>query len=223
VTVAPAAGEGIPLLVRLAGSRVVAVGGGRVAASKVLTFTELGADLVVVAPTVVPDLRAAAHDGRLVWHGRAYEPGDLAGAVLAVAGTDDPAVNARVAADAAARNTLCVRLDDGDAGTAAFMGTVRRGPLLLGVSTQGAAPALARRMRADLADRYGPEWGELATLLGELRRDPDVVRALRALPVQERTRRWRAVLDTDILAEIREGRSSHAKELALSCLSSSSV
>jgi precorrin-2 dehydrogenase/sirohydrochlorin ferrochelatase len=162
------------------------VGAGPVAAAKALPLLDEGADLTVVAPDAVD---AIAGERRLTWHRRPYAAGDLDGAVLVLAATGVPGVDDEVAKDAAGLGTLCVRVDGG--GTAAFASVVRRGPLLLAVSTSGQAPALARRVRQRLEDEFGPEWGEVAALLGELRGS---VR-LDGLPQAERRRRWRAAVD----------------------------
>lgn len=207
-----------PLFVRLAGARVLGVGAGPVAAAKLLPLVGEGAEVVVVAPDAVDEVAAAAAAGRLTWHRRGWEPADLDGALLVVAGTGDPLVNEAVAKEAAARATLCVRVDRDGAGSADFAGVVRRGPLTLAVSTAGRAPVLARRLRAELEAAYGPEWGDAVTLYGELR---DEV-ALADLPPDERRRRWRAIPVTDILALLRSGRYSDAKRAAAACLSSSS-
>ncbi len=206
----------LPLSVRLDGLAVVGVGAGEVGWSKYASVLHAGAVLTVVAEEACADVREAADDGRLVWWRRAYATGDIEGAVLAIAATADDAVNDRVAADAAAAATLCLRIDGG--GTAALMSVVRRGPLAITVSTGGAAPALARRIRSELGERYGPEHGELAALLGDLRADPAVRDELGRLPASQRAARWRAVLDTDILRILRTGHPDLAKEAALACL-----
>ena len=178
-----------PLTVDLRGQRVVCVGAGPVAASKALPLLDEGADLVVVEPQAVYEIRAAA----CVWRRRPYESGDLDGALLAIAATGVGEVDDRVANDAAAAATLCVRVDG--RGTAAFPAVVRRGPLLLAVSTSGRAPALARRVRERLQAEYGPEWGEAAEALGELRADPEIRDALARLDPAERRRRWHQAVD----------------------------
>jgi len=233
--VPPAVPSGVPLLVSLAGQRVVCVGAGPVATAKAAPLLAAGADLIVVSPTASAELAAAAAAGRCRWLTRAYATGDLAGALLVVAGTDSAEVNARVAADAAALPALCVRVDaaagrglggsGGDAavaGTAAFLATVRRGPLLLAVSTSGQAPTLSRWIRADLEATYDDAWGDCAALLGELRRDPGVRAALAALPPAERRARWRSVPVRAIVNLLRNGSFSDAKDVAAACLSSSS-
>ncbi|HWB71625.1 MAG TPA: NAD(P)-dependent oxidoreductase [Egibacteraceae bacterium] len=213
-----AAATGVPLVAYLQGARVVAVGAGPVAAAKALPLLEAAADLVVVAPEAVDEVAAAAAAGRLVWHRRRYRTGDLDGAALAIAATADPATNTAVATDAAAAGTLCVRADGG--GSAAFAAAVRRGALTIAVSTGGHAPALASRLRAELERTYGPEYGQLVALLGELRRSPEIRRRLGALPAGRRRAAWRAVLDADILNLLRTGHAQTAREVATECLSS---
>lgn len=221
-----------PLIVGLdvAGRPAVVIGGGAVATRKVERLLGGGAAVSVIAPSVDEPIRAAAADGRLAWRDRGYADGDLAGAMLVVAATDDAATNAAVAADADACGIWCVRADRGGAseaqparpGSAAFTATVQRGPLQLAVSTGGAGPALAAHLVAELDAAYGPEWGELAALLGELRADPRVAAALAGCDQAERARRWRSVLAADTLTYLRTGDRPRAREVALSCLSSPS-
>jgi precorrin-2 dehydrogenase/sirohydrochlorin ferrochelatase len=212
----------VPLFLRLAGARVVCVGAGAVAGAKVLPLVDAGADVVVVAPAATQAVADAAAAGLLTWHARGWAEADLDGAYLVVAGTADAGMNAAVAAAAAARSTLCVRVDREGDGTADFAAVVRRGDLTLAVSTGGRAPALARRLRGDLQERYGPEWADAVALYGELREDARIRQALAALSSEERRRRWRSLPLTDILRMLRTGRYSEAKRAASSCLSSSS-
>jgi precorrin-2 dehydrogenase/sirohydrochlorin ferrochelatase len=214
--------SGVPLLVYPGRVRVVCVGGGRVAAGKLAGLMECGADIRVVAPEAVPVLRRAADTGRIMWIPRRYRRDDLGDAHLAIAATSDADVNADVAADADAGGRMCVRVDDARGGSAAFMGAVRRGPLVLGVSTSGAAPGLTRLLRRELEQRYGPEHGGLAALWGDLRTDGRVVDALGTLDDDTRRARWRAIYRSDILGLIRAGKLAEAKEAALACLLSSS-
>jgi precorrin-2 dehydrogenase/sirohydrochlorin ferrochelatase len=216
-----AAPAGVPLLILGAGLRVCCVGGGPVAERKLAGLLDAGASVVVVAPEATDGLVRAATEGRVTWQRRAYAPGDLGDAHLVIAGTGDAAVNATVAADADAAGRLCVRVDDGIAGTAAMMGAVHRPPLVLGVATTVGAPALSRQLRRELAQRYGPEHGRLALLVAELRADERVVAALTGLDAGQRRARWRAAMGPDILAFIRAGQFDQAKEAAYACLLSS--
>lgn len=219
--------SGLPVLLDVAGREVLVVGGGPVATAKSAALLDAGARVVVVAPDATAALAGDAAGGRLTWVRRRWQPDDLDAAWLAVAATSDPQTNAGVVEAASERRCFCVRADDGASGTASLVATVRRGPLLLAVSTSGAAPALARRLRAELERRYGPEWGELAALLGDLRRDPQVRAALAGVDPEERRRRWRALVPPDtvgtrLLEALQLGRSSEAREVAVACLCSSS-
>nr|MBA2528628.1 hypothetical protein [Euzebyales bacterium] len=93
----------------------------------------------------------------------------------------------------------------------------------IAVSTGGQAPSLARSLRADLAATYGEEYGELAALLGQVRRDPAVCAHLDSLDDAGRRAAWRSIPLTDILRMVRTGSPQSAKEVATACLSSSSA
>jgi siroheme synthase-like protein len=208
-----------PLLVRLAGRRVVGVGGGDVAARKLVPLArDHGAEVVVIAPAVAEDLAAVA-----TCHRREYAGGhDLAGAMLVVAATASPAVNERVERDAERAGVWCVRVDRAGEGSAAFPATVRRGPLTLAVGTDGTAPVLARWLRTELDAAYGPEYGDLAALLGALRRDPQIQAHLQQYSDAQRRSLWRSIPLPDILDLLRSGSIDTAKEVAAACLFSRS-
>jgi siroheme synthase (precorrin-2 oxidase/ferrochelatase) len=87
------------------------------------------------------------------------------------------------------------------------------------VATDGGAPVLARHLRAELEATYGPEYGALAELLGDLRRDPSIRSRMGEMTPEQRNRAWRSIPLTDILAALRSGAPHIAKELAAACLS----
>lgn len=133
------------------GRLVAVVGGGAVGARKARTLLAAGAHLRLVSPKAVAPLRRAAREGRVEWRRRAFRSADLAGAVLAFAATDDPRTNRRVAAEAR-RRKIPVNVADSSAPSDFHVpATQRRGPIVVGVSTGGADPALA----AALARRAG--------------------------------------------------------------------
>jgi uroporphyrin-III C-methyltransferase / precorrin-2 dehydrogenase / sirohydrochlorin ferrochelatase len=123
----------LPVGLRLADRRVVVVGGGPVALRRVVTLLDARADVHLVSPEVVPTLHDLADRGRLVWHRRAWAPGDLADAWLAVACTDDPAVNAAVVREATDARVWCSRADDAAGATAWFPAVGRTGPATVAV------------------------------------------------------------------------------------------
>jgi uroporphyrin-III C-methyltransferase/precorrin-2 dehydrogenase/sirohydrochlorin ferrochelatase len=122
---------------RLAGRRVVVVGGGAVAARRVRTLLGSGADVVVVAPQVADPLRELADAGRLAWLARDYRPGDLDGAWYAIAATDVSEVNVEVVSEAEERRVFCVRADLSGEGSAVTPATGSAAGLQVGVVTTG--------------------------------------------------------------------------------------
>lgn len=156
-----------PVNLLLAGRSVLVVGGGRVAAQKVAGLRPAGARITVVAPRIDPVLAA---DSDLICHHRPYAPGEVAGYRLAIACTDDPAVNAAVAADGEAANVWVNSADD-PANCHFFLpAVVRRPPIQLAVSTGGTSPALAAWLRRRLeAEIDAGRLTELAALLAESR------------------------------------------------------
>jgi uroporphyrin-III C-methyltransferase/precorrin-2 dehydrogenase/sirohydrochlorin ferrochelatase len=144
----------LPIFLKLVGRRVLVVGGGPVAATKVRGFKGTGAEILVVAPGIGEDLRALMRDQagagltvQLVE--REFQPADLDGAWLAIAAAP-PDVNRQVGAAAAERRIFVVAADDPSAASAYGGGVVRRGGVTVAISTDGEAPALAGLLREAL-------------------------------------------------------------------------
>jgi precorrin-2 dehydrogenase/sirohydrochlorin ferrochelatase len=114
-------------------------------------------------------LETLAEAGRIIFIDRPYRRGDLAGAFLVIAATDDPAANQAVWREAERRGCLVNVVDDPAHSNFILPAVVRRGDVSVAISTGGASPALARRLRERLETLVGPEYGELADLLAELR------------------------------------------------------
>jgi uroporphyrin-III C-methyltransferase/precorrin-2 dehydrogenase/sirohydrochlorin ferrochelatase len=136
---------------RLAGRRVVVVGGGTVAARRVAGLLEAGAAVNLVSPLTTPALDALAAAGRVVWHRRAYQAGDLADAWYAVAATDDPAVNAAVCAEAQEARIFCSRADDAASSSAWTPAVGRHAGVAVAVMSpgvmRGGDPRRSQRVR----------------------------------------------------------------------------
>jgi len=132
----------------------VVVGGGKVATRKVGKLLQAGAGVVVISPEVRPEL--AEIDVEI--QSRPYECGDLEGANLAFAATGSREVNAAVAREAKERGVPINVADRPSEGDFAVPSTLRRGNLQVAVSTGGASPTLARRIRSELEEAFGPEW-----------------------------------------------------------------
>ncbi|HVL82198.1 MAG TPA: bifunctional precorrin-2 dehydrogenase/sirohydrochlorin ferrochelatase [Actinomycetota bacterium] len=154
---------------RLTGRRCVVVGGGPVALEKVEGLLACGADVTLVSPEAVADLAGLAEEGSIVWTRRGYLPQDLDGAFVVVAATDDTDLNVAVSQDADARGTLCNVADVPPLCSFILPAVVRNGPVAIAVSTSGASPALAQRMRDEIAAAFGEPYARLAEILNEVR------------------------------------------------------
>jgi siroheme synthase-like protein len=149
----------------LSGRSCLVVGGGPIALEKVGGLLAAGARVTVVAPEIVPELRAL--DVELVE--REYRPADLARRFLVVAATADPAVDRGVFEDAEERSVLCNAVDTPELCSLILPAVHRDGPIALAVSTGGASPALAKRIRDELAAALRPEYPQIARQLRALR------------------------------------------------------
>jgi uroporphyrin-III C-methyltransferase/precorrin-2 dehydrogenase/sirohydrochlorin ferrochelatase len=149
-----------PLSLRLAGRRVLVVGGGSVALRRVAGLRAADAEVVVVSPRLTPALADMAARGLITAHQRAYQPGDLDGAWLVLACTNQPQVNEAVAADAERQHLWCARADDAAASAAWVPAVGRTGPVTVAVNA-GRDPRRAAELRDRLVDTVDAE-GRLA-------------------------------------------------------------
>ena len=160
-----------PILMDLEGKRVLVVGGGGVAERKVRTLLEFGARVDVVSLDLSPALRGLSEEGRVQWAGREFEPSHLKGATLVIAATDDAEANRRVSAACRKQGIPVNAVDQPADCTFIVPAVVRRGDLLLAVSTSGRSPALARSVREELETRFGPEYADFLALMGSVREE----------------------------------------------------
>jgi precorrin-2 dehydrogenase/sirohydrochlorin ferrochelatase len=196
-----------PVLLVLRHRLCIVVGGGAVAARKIGPLLECEARVRAVAPDFSPSVAALGAANRVELVARPYQPGDLAGATLAIAATDDPDINHAVWQEAEERGVLVNVVDDPEHCTFTVPATVRRGPLLLTASTGGASPSLAREIRERLEREYGPEWGTFAAWLGEIR---ERVKSSFSEP-DRRAQVWMALVQSDALELLRAGDEAGAR------------
>jgi precorrin-2 dehydrogenase/sirohydrochlorin ferrochelatase len=154
---------------RLTGRRCLVVGGGEIGLEKVEGLLACDGRVVLVAPDAVPELAALAAEGSIEWLRREYRPGDLEGTFIAIAATDDTDVNIRVYEDAERRAMLVNVVDVPPLCNFILPAIVRTGPLAIAISTAGASPALAKRIKHEIAQQYGEPFAQLAVLLNEAR------------------------------------------------------
>ena len=154
---------------RLTGRRCVVIGGGDVGLEKVEGLLACDANVRLIAPEAHPELVQLALEGSIRWEQRSYQPGDLDGALIAIAATSDADTNIRVFEDAEQRAMLVNVVDVPPLCNFILPAIVRNGPLAIAISTAGASPALAKRMKREIGELFGEPYAVLALLLNEAR------------------------------------------------------
>jgi siroheme synthase-like protein len=154
---------------RLKGRRCVVVGGGEVGLEKVEGLLACDGEVTLVAPEAHPELVALSLEGSIRWERRSYEASHLDGCLLAIAATNDTSVNISVFEDAEARAMLVNVVDVPPLCNFILPAIVRTGPLAVAISTAGASPALAKRMKREIGELFGEPYAVLAILLNDAR------------------------------------------------------
>ena len=154
---------------RLTGRRCVVVGGGEIGLEKVEGLLACNGRVVLVAPEATDELQRLAREGSIEWERRKYEPADIEATFIVIAATDDTDVNIRIYNDAERRAMLVNVVDVPPLCNFILPAIVRTGPLAIAISTAGASPALAKRIKREISDAYGPEHARLAELLNDAR------------------------------------------------------
>ena len=154
---------------KLKGRRCLVVGGGEIGLEKVEGLLACDGDVTLVAPDAVPELEALAREGSIRWERRAYAPTDLEGAFMVIASTDYTDVNIGIYYDAEKRAMLVNVVDVPPLCNFILPAIVRTGPLAIAISTAGASPALAKRMKAEVSELFGEEYATLAVMLNDVR------------------------------------------------------
>lgn len=204
----------LPIMLKVKGKRCVVVGGGEVAAQKVKQLLDCEASVIVVSPELCPELKELAKQGRIQWLKIQYEPTVLDGAFLVFSCTDDNQVNKRVSNDCGARNIFCNVVDVPELCDFYMPSVLRRGELVIAVSTSGNSPALARKLRLFLEGVVGDEFGLLVEILGEMK---DKMRS-KLKTVEQRRRFIDLVWESEVWQFLREGDLNGAKACLTKCL-----
>lgn len=195
-------------LIGLEQKHCVLIGSGHEIEQKIKGLLDCDAAATLISPTINDTIRAWVEAGRLTWLARSYQPGDLQEAFLVIAEKGDPAVNAQIYQETQAVGALINIMDDIPHCTFAAGSVVRQGALTIAISTSGRAPALAVRLRQQFEQQFGPEYALFLEWLGHLRGPM----AQKYPHFAERRGRWYDLVDSDILALIRSGRSQEAQE-----------
>lgn len=194
-------------LVGLDDRRCVVVGGGAIAARKVAGLIAAGVRPVVISPTLQEDLVELQSTSKIEHLPRGYHPGDLEGAFLVIAASDDPALNQQVW-EAASGAGILVNVVDSPAMCNFFTpAVVRRGDFVLSIATGGTAPALGARLRWEMESSFGSEYETMTNWCAALR---PVMMEVFSDP-HERAAGWYALVDSPVLNLLAAGQFAKAR------------
>jgi precorrin-2 dehydrogenase / sirohydrochlorin ferrochelatase len=191
-----------PVNLNITNRNCLVAGGGRVASRKVQTLLSCGANVTVVSPEVCDAIAELGLAGRIRLVRRDWQDSDLDGQFMVIGATSDMAVNRRISAAAEQRNMLCNIADVPEICNFILPAVVRRGDLIVAVSTSGKSPAFAKKLRKDLEVAFGEEYARFLALMGAIRKrllceqhDPEEHKDL-----------FEALIDRGLLAMVRENR-----------------
>lgn len=160
-----------PVLIQLDRKKVVVVGGGSIAERKIETLLEYGAEVQVISRELTPRLRGYREGGKIVFLGQEFNEDCLEQAFMVIAATNDPSLNHQVSEKAKEKGLLVNAVDQPSDCNFILPSVLRRGDLLIAVSTSGKSPALAKKVREALEERFGNEYGSFLLLMGRLREE----------------------------------------------------
>lgn len=204
-----------PVYFKLDHKLCLVVGGGRVAERKIGSLLECGAVVRVVSPEVTPLIEQWNHQEKVELRQREYHPNDLDDTFLVFAATNQPKVNQRIVEDCRIKNLPINVVDDPEGCNFAVPSVVRRGKLSIAVSTGGASPLLAAKIRRQLERHFGPEYGEFLEILADLRQ-----RILNEVEeIEDRQVIFGKLIESDILELLKENKRDQVKERIDKCLS----
>ena len=176
---------------------------------KITGLLECGARVTVIAPNVTNLIRETAESGTITWERRGYLRGDAASAFLVIAATGSQDVNRQVEREAEANGRLVNVVNDQDAGNLIVPAMVRRGRLNIAVSTSGASPLIAKRLRQELETAFGDEYAAYLDLLAAVRQRL----LLEESDERRRTAIFREIADAPLLSLLRAGKQEEAERM----------
>ncbi|MFH1952024.1 MAG: bifunctional precorrin-2 dehydrogenase/sirohydrochlorin ferrochelatase [Pseudomonadota bacterium] len=160
-----------PIFLQIEGMRVLVVGGGNVAQRKVETLLESGASIFIVSKELTPELKRLVDNGDVRFLGEEMKDEFFDDAFIVIAATDDKDLNHKVSMSARRRDLLVNAVDQPEDCNFIVPSVVRRGDLLISISTSGKSPALAKKIRELLEAQFGDEYGAFLNLMGGLRKE----------------------------------------------------
>ena len=206
-----------PVFINVENRRCIVIGGGNIGEERGVKLLESDAKVVVIAPEVNSGVQELVDDDRVTWHQRGYQAGDLEGAFIAIAATDDNTVNRKIAKEAEDRNVLLNVVDVTHLCTFIAPSVARRGQVTIATSTGGASPALARKFREELTNSRILEYADLAPLLSDARNE------LKLTNIKVSNDHWQTCITEELLDMVQSGKTDDAKSKLMTNLLSESV
>jgi precorrin-2 dehydrogenase / sirohydrochlorin ferrochelatase len=196
-----------PVYLELRERPCVVIGGGAVAERKTLSLLEAGADVTIVSPTLTQKLQELSIAGKINHLQKSYDEKDLSGEFLVIAATNSPEINRRVAQEGKKRHLLVNVAVPPEESSFIVPSVVERGELLIAISTSGASPALSRKIRQELEEKYGPEYELYLNKLSAIRK-----RIIEEIAdANKRKQVLQAIVDSDVLDLLKQGKTHEAE------------
>jgi precorrin-2 dehydrogenase/sirohydrochlorin ferrochelatase len=196
-----------PVYLELRERPCVVIGGGAVAERKTLSLLEAGADVTIVSPTLTQKLQELSIAGKINHLQKSYDEKDLSGEFLVIAATNSPEINRRVAQECKKRHLLVNVAVPPEESSFIVPSIVERGELLIAISTSGASPALSRKIRQELEEKYGPEYELYLNKLSAIRK-----RIIEEIAdANKRKQVLQAIVDSDVLDLLIQGKTHEAE------------
>ncbi len=189
----------IPIFCNLEGKKVVIIGGGKVSERKVKALLPSKAKIELISPNLTSGLNELFKKGAISYRARRYKSGDLKGAWLVIAATDDVSTQKKVYEEACKNNCFCNVVDRPELCSFIVPSVVKRGDLSIAISTSGKSPGLSRALRKRLQDEFDPEWSTYLSLIGYLRKI-----IIKKFKGDEKKKRLEGLINFDCIKWIKE-------------------
>jgi len=201
-----------PVFLNLTERRCVIIGGGQIAEGKISKLLDSGAKIIVISPDATQGIRGFAERGQIELDLRKYQEGDLQGAFLAIAATNDRVVNQEIFEEAEKQGILLNAVDDMPRCSFIAPSIVEKGPVTVAISTGGASPALARKLREKMEVSSALDWADATSVLSKARQ------IIKDKQIAVDPQRWQCCMTDELLTMIQAGHENEALDLLMDLL-----
>ena len=201
-----------PVFLNLTERRCVIIGGGQIAEGKISKLLDSGAKIIVISPDATQGIRGFAERGQIEFDLRKYQEGDLQGAFLAIAATNDRVVNQEIFEEAEKQGILLNAVDDMPRCSFIAPSIVEKGPVTVAISTGGASPALARKLREKMEVSSALDWADATSVLSKARQ------IIKDKQIAVDPQRWQCCMTDELLTMIQAGHENEALDLLMDLL-----